>query len=454
MSRCALTVIGDVLLDRHVDGDIERLCPDTLAPVFGERSQRTRPGGAGLAAALAVEDGARVTLATAVAEDGAARELRGLLNRLGLAEVIDLHQEGSTSEKISLIAGRRLLCRYDRGNGVPRATPEAEGRIAEALSESDAALVSDYGCGVTGIEPIRKLLERAGGRIPVVWDPHPRGAEPVPGICLATPNRAEALGACGLSGERPRIIEEAARTLRRRWSVDGVAITLGPEGALLVDEDASAIAIPAPAVARGDPCGAGDRFASAAAAALGRGARLREAVTAAVRAASGFVEAGGAGSPPSCAGAQPASEVVASVRAAGGKVVATGGCFDLLHIGHIRMLQTARSLGDCLIVCVNSDESVRRLKGSDRPIIGEEDRVAVLAALACVDAVELFDEGTPERILDELRPDVWAKGGDYEESELAEATVVRRHGGRVVVLPYIEGQSTTQLLEELLERVS
>jgi rfaE bifunctional protein nucleotidyltransferase chain/domain len=129
--------------------------------------------------------------------------------------------------------------------------------------------------------------------------------------------------------------------------------------------------------------------------------------------------------------------------------VATGGCFDLLHAGHVHTLQAARALGDCLLVCLNSDASVRRHKGPGRPIVGEHDRAAVLMALGCVDAVELFDEDTPVAALRRLRPDVWAKGGDYTVAELPEARVLADWGGRALVLPFVEGRSTTRLIEEV-----
>jgi rfaE bifunctional protein nucleotidyltransferase chain/domain len=135
-----------------------------------------------------------------------------------------------------------------------------------------------------------------------------------------------------------------------------------------------------------------------------------------------------------------------SVRARGGVVVATGGCFDVLHAGHVRMLRAARELGDCLVVCLNSDASVRRLKGPERPVNRQADRVEVLRALGCVDEVVVFPEDTPERVLRDLRPDVWVKGGDYTAELLPETAVVRHWGGRTVVVPYHRGRSTTEIL--------
>jgi rfaE bifunctional protein nucleotidyltransferase chain/domain len=164
---------------------------------------------------------------------------------------------------------------------------------------------------------------------------------------------------------------------------------------------------------------------------------LREAVTAAGCGAGDCFAAAG---------------VAARVRRAGGTVVATGGCFDLLHAGHVAMLERARALGDCLVVCLNSDASVRRLKGPDRPLVGEHDRAAVLAALACVDAVAVFGEDDPRAVLERLRPHLWVKGGDYGVADLPEAATLAGWGGQAVIVPYVTGRSTTRLIEEAAAR--
>jgi D-beta-D-heptose 7-phosphate kinase/D-beta-D-heptose 1-phosphate adenosyltransferase len=232
-----------------------------------------------------------------------------------------------------------------------------------------------------------------------------------------------------------------------------VCVTLGADGALLVGGGAAPLAVPVPRVERGDPCGAGDAFAAALAAELADGALPSEAVRRAAESAAAWVAG------PHDAAAHEARHadedavaLAARVRAAGGVVVATGGCFDLLHAGHVRVLERARSLGDCLIVCLNSDDSIRRLKGSDRPVVGEEDRAAILRALACVDAVAIFGEDTPESVLSELRPDVWTKGGDYRVADLPETELVEGWGGHAVVLPFVPGRSTSRIIEEVLER--
>jgi rfaE bifunctional protein nucleotidyltransferase chain/domain len=310
---------------------------------------------------------------------------------------------------------------------------------------------------MAAVPGVRAALAALPATTPLVWDPHPRGPEPVPGVLLATPNVAEAARfaedaapASGLAAAEP-----IGRALAARWRAVHVCVTAGDRGALLVTSDPSQppLAVPAPPVSGGDPCGAGDCFAATAAARLAAGALPSDAVRAAVAGASAFVAAGGAGAArrrgaPAPATAADASAVAARVRAAGGTVVATGGCFDLLHAGHVGALRAARELGDCLIVCINSDDSVRRLKGHDRPLVAQDDRAAVLAALACVDAVTVFDEDDPRAVLRELRPHVWAKGGDYAGRELPEAAVLRGWGGRVTILPHLPGRSTTRLIQE------
>jgi rfaE bifunctional protein nucleotidyltransferase chain/domain len=234
-----------------------------------------------------------------------------------------------------------------------------------------------------------------------------------------------------------------------------VVVTCGAEGAVLCHSGPTPLAVPAPEVSDGDTCGAGDRFAATAALALAAGALVSEAVQQAVRAASAYVAGGGVRAALSArpakaehVGVGDAGCVVADVRARGGTVVATGGCFDLLHIGHLATLRAARALGDCLIVCLNSDASVRDLKGPDRPLTNETDRSSLLAALDCVDAVVVFDELTPESVLSWLRPDVWVKGGDYADGgpSLPEAELVERWGGRTVIVPYLDGRSTTRTI--------
>jgi rfaE bifunctional protein nucleotidyltransferase chain/domain/rfaE bifunctional protein kinase chain/domain len=453
----SVVVVGDTVLDREVDGDVRRLSPDAPVPVVDEQSVRSRPGGAGLAALLAAGHGRRVTLITALADDGAGRELLAALLAAGI-EIVDLGLDGATPEKIRLRTGSRVLLRLDRGGAAGRVGP-ARATARAAIGWAGAVLVADYGRGVASDPLLREMLTARAAQTPLVWDPHPRGAEPVAGATVVTPNADEAARFAGSAD--PHGADHAAphgALLARRWSVPHVCVTRGARGAVLVTAAGEVRAFPAPVVAEGDSCGAGDRFASRVAQALADGADVAEAVSAGVRAASSFVAAGGAAaihdrSPRDAGAADDALDVAERARAGGGIVVATGGCFDLLHVGHVRTLEAARGLGDCLVVCLNSDRSVRRLKGPGRPLVGEQDRAAVLRSLRCVDAVLVFDEDTPVQSLERLRPDLWVKGGDYSRADLPETEIVERGGGNVVLLPYLDGHSTTHLIQEATIRV-
>jgi D-beta-D-heptose 7-phosphate kinase/D-beta-D-heptose 1-phosphate adenosyltransferase len=447
-----LVVVGDALLDRDLVGTVTRMAPDAPVPVIDVSSGTSRPGGAGLAALLAARDGRPVTLVTALGSDSAGQEVADLLAGAGV-EVIDMGLPGATPEKVRARAGDQPLLRLDYGGPAAPVGPLPDaGR--RAIAGAHGVLVADYGRGVTSEAGVRDALAALPTRRPVVWDPHPRGPEPIPGVRVVTPNRAEA----GLAEDAGlAAVTASARDLAAKWSAAGVAVTLGSRGAVLVEGDGPPLAVPAPPAGRGDPCGAGDRFASTTAAWLADGALPSEAVAAGVVAASAFVAAGAAGGlrdlapEPVEAGDDPFA-LAERVRAAGGTVVATGGCFDLVHAGHVSVLQAARALGDCLIVCLNSDASVRRLKGPGRPLQHQGDRARVLLALGCVDGLITFDEDTPEAVLDKLRPDVWAKGADYALGHLPEAPLLSTWGGQAVVLPYLEGRSTTRLLQEASTR--
>lgn len=456
MTTTRVTVVGDALLDRDLRGRAERLCPDAPVPVVDQPVAVARPGGAGLAALLAARHGVDVTLVAPLGADRAGSRLAALVEHAGVP-VVPLAFEGATAEKVRIRAGEQSIVRLDYGGGgiVGSLTDAAR----SAITSADGVLVSDYGRGVTSAPTVREALARRAGRLPTIWDPHPRGAEPVHGVRLATPNRAETACLSRRGVETLADLTAAGLDLVKRWSSAGVAITRGAQGALLLSADGTPLAVPAPLASTGDPCGAGDSFAAAVTVSIVQGALLSEAVVEAVTAASAFVAAGGAGAirtgwreEPAEQVAPDAASVIQHVRADAGTIVATGGCFDLLHAGHVHMLQAARSLGDCLIVCINSDASVRRLKGPDRPLVSQEDRQTVLSSLACVDAVVVFDEDTPERILTGLRPDVWAKGADYAVADMPEATLVASWGGQAVVLPYLDGRSTTRLLEEANSR--
>ncbi|MFS0884858.1 PfkB family carbohydrate kinase [Aeromicrobium sp. 179-A 4D2 NHS] len=450
MSR--IVVVGEAMLDVDLEGTAHRLSPEAPVPVLDDLSERRRPGGAALAAAMAAADGHEVVLVTPWAGDEAAGRLREVLTER--VEVVPLPAHGGTPVKRRVRADGHNLVRLDEGGG---AAPCGDlGPVERALAGADAVLVADYGRGLTRDEGLRALLLEAGRRVPLVWDPHPRGAPPVGSTLVMTPNAAELEGIvdedCDATGSAVREAAVRAACATRRLGVRAVAVTLGSRGALLSFGDGPPEVFAARAVT-GDPCGAGDRFASTVASALASGFLLSEAVGRAVGAATEHVALGGAAafgrSDPEPEAPLDALALAEATRARGGTVVATGGCFDLLHAGHVAMLESARALGDRLVVLLNSDDSVRRLKGEGRPIVSAPDRARVLLSLACVDAVLVFDEDTPSEAIEALRPDVWVKGGDYAGRRLPEEEVLGRWGGQAVVVPYLRGRSTSAMVSAM-----
>ncbi|RCW44619.1 rfaE bifunctional protein kinase chain/domain/rfaE bifunctional protein nucleotidyltransferase chain/domain [Halopolyspora algeriensis] len=452
-----LVIVGDVLLDVDVDGHAERLCPDAPVPVIDVLARRSRPGGAGLAALLAAQEGTQVTLVAGIGDDEAGRTLTGMLDEQ--VELVPLAFRGTTACKTRVRAAGQSLVRMDSGEGAVLDEPLGEHARA-VLQNAGAVLVADYGRGTTHNASLRHALGDLPPSVPLVWDPHPRGAEPVARADLVVPNRSEAAGFDALA-QQPSAPPGTAEALLKRWGCGAVAVTLGAEGAVL----ASGVGTETFAASPVDPnvdvdtCGAGDSFAATAALAMSRGASCAEAVAAAVEEAGRFVARGGAGrlaaaipdrqQPMPYSGRTDAFDVAARVRRRRGRLVATGGCFDLLHPGHVRLLERARALGDALVVCLNSDVSVRHLKGPGRPVVCEQDRRRLLLALEPVDAVAVFDESSPAALLDELRPDVWVKGGDYGGVAIPESEVVRRYGGCTEIVPIEDGYSTSRLLTSL-----
>jgi D-beta-D-heptose 7-phosphate kinase/D-beta-D-heptose 1-phosphate adenosyltransferase len=457
--RGPLVVLGDSMLDIDIEGDASRLSPEAPVPVVDVTRQRRRPGGAGLAALLAARSGQDVILITALGSDDLGDALLNLLT--DHVEVCSLPLEGSTVCKCRVAAGEIPMLRVDSGSGRARRTPLPPAAV-RALTSAGAIMVADYGRGVAALPTIRQALLEMHS-VPVVWDPHPRGPAPVRGCTVVTPNADEARLSCG--ADHPA---EQGRQLCENWQARSVAVTIGSRGAVLTEATDPPRTTPVPVLdlarprpGRLDACGAGDQFAVAAAVALLEGADVRQAVRAAVSSATQFVHDGGATHVSTVSGSESidlsarlveptalpdAFEVAARIRRAGGRLVATGGCFDLLHRGHISLLNQARALGDALIVCLNSDASVRRAKGSGRPVVPQEDRARVLSALAAVDGVAIFEEKTPAALLGRLQPDIWVKGQDYADRIMPEAEVVERLGGQVVLLPVVPGYSTTRLV--------
>jgi D-beta-D-heptose 7-phosphate kinase/D-beta-D-heptose 1-phosphate adenosyltransferase len=458
-----IVVVGDVILDVDLCGEATRLSPDAPVPVVDVSRTRRRAGGAGLVARMLAEDGWPVTLVTVLADDDAGRHVEAALAGV---KVVAGPSGSPTPVKTRVRAGTHAVVRFDEYCGLPQA-PDVTPAMLRAVAKAGAIIVADYGRGVAANPQLRELLERLADEVPIVWDPHPSGARPVPGVSVVTPNLSEAHQAAGTrtSGPVGSPAKDGAGVvaamLLDEWRSRAVLVTTGERGAtLLLERDRTPHPILAPRVEAADPCGAGDRLAASVAVHLFEGRDLEDAAVLAVHEAADFLAAGGVASLPDRQGMdklrrRPAEPLllVRRVRDNGGKVVATGGCFDLLHAGHVRSLVAARELGDCLVVCLNSDASVRRLKGEQRPIMIEQDRAELLLALECVDAVMIFDEDTPDAALERLRPDIWVKGGDYKGERLPETDLVESWGGRCVTVPYHPARSST-LLAEALAKVS
>jgi D-beta-D-heptose 7-phosphate kinase/D-beta-D-heptose 1-phosphate adenosyltransferase len=449
-----IVVVGDVLLDTDLSGDAGRLSPDAPVPVVDVDAIQRRAGGAGLVARMLQADGHDAVLVTVLGEDDAAGLLRTELDGI---TVVAGPSGAPTPVKTRVRASGQPVVRFDEGCATPP-VPGCTGTMLAALEGADAIIAADYGRGLLANDDLRARLEALSASIPVVWDPHPAGAQPVPGVAAVTPNIGEALRFADVQGSGTQAAAAAAEVLLATWGSRAVLVTMGEHGALVAAAGLLPQVVPAPRVSASDPCGAGDRFASALAVGLAQGAPIDAAAQQATEAAAHFLASGGVGAMGRSreetleqlpVDGLDALNVVRRTRESGGTVVATGGCFDLLHAGHARTLAAARRLGDCLIVCLNSDESVRGLKGEDRPIIRQEDRAELLSALECVDAVLIFGESTPENAISRLQPDIWVKGGDYAAEDLPEAALVSSWGGRTVTVPYIPARSTTKLAAAL-----
>lgn len=446
-----LLVVGDAFLDRDIHGEAHRLCPDAPAVVVDQHHVTERPGGAGLAACLARQHCDDVRLLTATGRDDAGIRLRHLLESAGV-ELVASDTVASTVQKTRVMVDGRPLVRVDAGGTETVGSLDWAGHDDAIDGEVDSVLVADYGLGVAETRRVRGLLTRMLERgVPLVWDPHPRGHAPIPGTTLVTPSRAEAaVMAAGFESHGAdesglAAVARQGRTLVRHWKVDGAAVTIGAGGAVLVRSAGAPLVVPVVQPTRGgDACGAGDAFSAACAIAFGNGAVASEAVEQAVQVAAAFVARGGASHVIAGGAGDPRADRSPATRP--GTVVAAGGCFDVLHAGHVRMLQQARSLGERLVVLMNSDASVTRLKGPGRPVNPMHDRVAVLRALDCVDEVVVFDEDTPNEVLRRIRPAIFVKGGDYSSIALPEEAILAEWGGTVVTVPYLAGRSTTLLL--------
>ncbi|MDA1261017.1 MAG: D-glycero-beta-D-manno-heptose-7-phosphate kinase, partial [Planctomycetota bacterium] len=447
-----IAVVGDFMLDRYLWGDATRVSPEAPVPVVHARREEDRPGGAGNVALNLAAMGAHALCFGAIGSDRDGETLVHLLAEAGTeASGMQICGDRPTVQKIRVLARNQQMLRVDREEVRPLES-EAEARLLAALCAAtwDALVLSDYGKGVLTPNVIEAALAEARRRgAPSVVDPKHRHLGRYRGATLVTPNRAEAEAAAGELLPDREALALVGERLRRESGLEMLLVTLGADGMFLLGEGRAPFHLPTAARQVFDVTGAGDTVVAMLAAAL---AALLDAETAVrlANCAAGVavakvgtaavgrdevlhaLHAEGATHKTIATDAFAALQAAAAAwRREGLRVVFTNGCFDLLHAGHVRYLQEARRQGDVLVIGLNDDESVRRLKGPERPFNPLEDRAEVLAALACVDLVAPFSEDTPERLVRELGPDVLVKGSDWEGKDVAGADAVRARGGVV-----------------------
>jgi len=467
-----VVVVGDVMLDGWWHGDIERFCREAPAPVVEVTSRHYAPGGGANTAVNAARLGGQVTLVGLVGQDAAGKRLTGLLEEAGVATTgLVHHAEAATTTKDRIIGGDQILFRLDdQAPAAPAAAlDELAGRVPDAVAGADVVVVCDYGSGMlTG--PVRRSLQAAlSGRDTgqlVVVDAHDPQAWAALRPDLATPNAAEALALLGpdaqRTSDRVALFRDQRERLLEATGATSVVVTLDQDGTMFLPSSGPEHRTWARPVTEKQASGAGDTFVACLAVATASGLAPEVALELAQAAATVVVHRPGTsvcsaadlaahlgGRQPGQVDAGALAAAVERHRDAGESIVLTNGCFDVLHRGHTRYLEQAKELGDVLIVALNSDESVHRLKGAGRPINPLADRAAVIGALSCVDYVTVFETDTPIPLIRSLRPDVYAKGGDYTEQMLDESAAVHEVGGVVRIVDYVADHSTTEVLRRM-----
>jgi D-beta-D-heptose 7-phosphate kinase / D-beta-D-heptose 1-phosphate adenosyltransferase len=462
-----LWVVGDLMLDEYVAGAVDRISPEAPVPVVKVRETEYRLGGAANVARQAAALGARVSLAGTVGADAAGEQLLKLCHAAGIdtRAVIQL-PERSTTRKLRVLGHHQQLLRLDWEDVAPCSAPSTVRMMSKLVEESgpDAVILSDYAKGVLTPEAIAAVVQLRG-REPVIVDPKSRDFTQYRGATLITPNLRELEAASGrtLHPDDTESIAAAARRLAQDAGLQAMIVTLGDRGMLLVPVGEPEVAVPAAKHEVYDVTGAGDTAIAVLALSLAAQAPLLSAAQIANAAAGVSVGQVGAvavdlQSIRNALAARPDAKVLeraalaaraASWRMAGRRIVFTNGCFDLLHSGHLALLESAAKLGDVLVLAINSDESVRRLKGPERPLVPQSERAALLAALSFVDAVTVFDEDTPLATLEAVRPHVLVKGADYRPEQIVGRELVEASGGRVALVPLVPDKSTSALVERI-----
>ena len=470
----SVLVIGDVMCDTYLSGHVTRISPEAPVPVFESTGKRRVLGGAANVAANLRALGCQVRLVGVVGEDDTGRYVQEQLRAEGMAgDLLMRDAQRPTTEKTRLIARHQQLARLDHESRLPlppELIDQALKSVEPVLTEVDGVVCSDYNKGVCTPDLLAPLFAKARcAGLPIFVDPKARNFAQYRGATVLTPNLAEVRHATGEPLEDGTGLAAAVESLLQQSEAQAVLVTRGEAGMSLFHPPEAPRHIPAHTRDVYDVTGAGDTVIAAFAAAAIGGLPYDEAARLA-NVAAGIVvgKAGTAVVYPEELEAHleghdtpwqskvrtrdELSMALQQHRRRNERIVFTNGCFDLLHGGHVHYLQRSRALGDCLVVGLNDDASVRRLKGDQRPLRPQDERARMLAALSCVDYVVLFGEATPLALIKALEPDVLAKGGDYTLETVVGREEVEAAGGSVHLIPYLEGLSTTEFLDGLLQR--
>ena len=464
--QAPVLVVGDVMLDRYWHGGTTRISPEAPVPVVRVEQMEDRPGGAANVALNLAALGAPVWLVGVTGEDEAADCLARSLQAAGVQACLQRLSGQPTIVKLRIISRHQQLLRMDFEQPFATDTPALAGQVDALLDQVRVLVLSDYGKGALQ-DPARLIAAARQRGIPVLVDPKGRAFSMYRGATLITPNLAEFEAVVGGCADEAELVRRGQQ-LMAALALEALLITRGEHGMTLLRPGCPELHLPARAREVFDVTGAGDTVISTLAAALAAGECLPQAVALANLAAGIVVGKLGTatvsapelrralqqeqGTGRGVMGLEQLLTVVEDARSHGEKIVFTNGCFDILHAGHVTYLEQARALGNRLVVGVNGDASVSRLKGPGRPVNSVERRMAVLAALEAVDWVVCFDEDTPESLLRQIRPDVLVKGGDYALDQVVGAALVEGYGGQVQVLGLVENSSTTAIVNRIRDR--
>ena len=470
-----ILVVGDVMIDGYLEGDVGRTSPEAPVPVVLSKTTRQVAGGAANVANNLRALGANVRLAGLIGDDSEGMRLRELLDESGIEHTLVQDPMRDTTYKLRVVAQNQHMLRIDRESNQPvsPAVAEALWRAIEPLiAEVDGIIVSDYAKGVVSSFLMQHLIEHANRKqVKICVDPKGRDYSRYAGVFMITPNRVEVGEATGKSVDTSDTLEKAVVELVEITQAEVVLATCGADGLLIHEQGQAPLRLPARASEVFDVTGAGDTVISVAAMGVFAGLSVVDASELANLAAGiavgkfgtvvvlpeelrARVAQGGADEFAKLLNRDAMVAACRRYREFGKRIVFTNGCFDLLHAGHVHYLQQARSQGDLLILGLNTDESVRRLKGPKRPIVPELERAAVLSALECVSHVVLFDENTPKELIESIEPDVLVKGGDWSAEQVVGRDFVEARGGKLVLIDTLEGRSSTNIVNTILSRES